>query len=883
MISSNEAFSKIAESLLVDYTSVYYVDAVTNEYWWYSIDPNFHSLQLEQRGDDFFKNMARDAEMVVYEEDKHIFLVDIQRENLLKKAKSGDMFSLVYRLMIDGRPVYHSLRLIREIGEKDDYFVLGIINIDEEMRMRQHAEKLTAEKEKQLNALNFANEKARRDDLTGARNKNAYQEIEDRIQKKMSDGEEETTFGLVVCDLNNLKLINDTLGHKAGDEYIISCSQLLFDTYVHSPVFRIGGDEFVVLLQNRDYEDREELFEGLREQIIDNLENDEGAVAATGMSVYDPRSDKKVSEVFDRADSMMYADKRRLKERTGRKEAPKGVPKGMKAIPSARKARLDSLFEAFSIVAEGSYVYLCDMRYDYSRWSRTAVDTFGLPSEYMYCAGDIWEQKIHPQDREAYHMGIDAVFSGNSSEHDMQYRALRVEGGYDVCTCRGLVIRTQQGEPEYCGGVIRNHGLQGNIDTLTGLRNQYGFFEDLRKNLIQNNPMRLCMLGIAKFSEINEIYGYKFGNRVLQKFGRALFEYIGNNGSIYRLDGTKFAVLTNTLSVRESHGSYEELRAICRKGFDIDERQIILEMNAGLLSVDEFNIDEKTIYSCLNFAYGESKMRRQGDLVEFYNDLNEENKERIEKIHAIRVNITHGFKGFYLLYQPVVDSQKDEITGAEALIRWRDDTLGVVPPDLFIPILESDPLFPELGKWILKKAITDVKPLLKKNPSFTINVNLSYTQLEKPDFLDMVFDTIEEVDYPPQNLCLEITERCRLLDIDLLKNIVVNLRGRGIKIALDDFGTGFSSVGLLKDIPFDVIKIDRSFVQDVEKDEKEKELIRHFAGVAATFGAKICVEGIETQGMRDVLRKYDIHSFQGYYYDKPVEIEDIIDKLETNN
>ena len=110
----------------------------------------------------------------------------------------------------------------------------------------------------------------------------------------------------------------------------------------------------------------------------------------------------------------------------------------------------------------------------------------------------------------------------------------------------------------------------------------------------------------------------------------------------------------------------------------------------------------------------------------------------------------------------------------------------------------------------------------------------------------------------------------------LLKNVIVNLRGRGIQIALDDFGTGFSSVGIDKNLPFDTIKIDRSFVRMIEEDSKERELIKTFVSLASTFGAKVCVEGIETSGMRDILQQYNIQSFQGYYYAKPLELRDFI-------
>ncbi len=201
----------------------------------------------------------------------------------------------------------------------------------------------------------------------------------------------------------------------------------------------------------------------------------------------------------------------------------------------------------------------------------------------------------------------------------------------------------------------------------------------------------------------------------------------------------------------------------------------------------------------------------------------------------------------------------------------------MVPPDQFIPILESDPLFPELGDWILRESVLAAKQILNQYPGFVINVNLSYSQLEKPGFVDRVLTILKEAGYPPEHLCLEVTERCRLLDLQLLKNAVINFKSRGVQVALDDFGTGFSSIGIIKEIPFDIIKIDRSFVTKIEASKIDRQLIGNIAGLAFICGAKVCAEGIETAGMRDILKNYHVESFQGYYYAKPLLLEQFLE------
>lgn len=1143
MTKQEEIFRTIAESLLADYTSVYYVNAVTNEYFWYSVNPEFHSLHLEQGGDDFFKNIIRDCKQVVYEEDQHIFIRDIQKENLLIDMKKGTALSIEYRLMINGVPTWHSLTLIRGLKEKTDYIVLGVKNIDEQYRRRVAEKEVERQKEiydqitsslaeqydtlyyidiatstyseisstdeyKKLNvpatgndfftesrrsirkyvhpedqemalslhykdvmlknlkngtfsldwrlvvngqvshirhteilardgkhiivcirnidaevqaklaqkqdqeksitytriaerlashydliyyidcensnyaefstkkksgelkvqdegedffaasrsnvdrliysedrdrlklfldrdyliselenrrqltedyrmiadkgktqytrmsvtyssdhshfiicvenrdkdvrkeqehlaALSMANEMARRDVLTGTKNKTAYHEMERELQQQIREGGD--AFGIVVCDINGLKMINDTEGHKAGDDYIRTSCRLICQTFRHSPVFRIGGDEFAVILRDQDYAARKSLLAALRHRVEENIRMGEGAIVASGMSEYGP-ADRSVTDVFNRADSLMYEDKTRLKELKMLQETHSLKEKAeIKTISEDRRILLDALFRSFEVVAEGTYVYLCDMKYDYSRWSKSAVDTYGLPAEYMYGAGDIWENQIHPEDRAAYHKGIDDIFSGNAAGHDMQYRARRATGEYDVCTCRGVVIRDLSGEPDYFAGTIRNHGIQGHIDTLTGLRNQYGFFEDLDSCIRRNSEIRVILFGISHFSEINEMYGYHFGNRVLQRYARSVHEMTGNAGHLYRIDGTKFAVISSTLSMEEMKENYDTFRTWLHESFQADGQKVLLDLHGGALQVDSFDIDSQTIYSCLNYADEESKVHRKGELVEFRNEMNEQSYRRLELLHTIRASVMQGCEGFFLLYQPVVDAETERMIGAEALLRWKNDVYGIVPPDTFIPVLESDPLFPTLGEWILREAVLAGKQLLEKHPDFVMNVNLSYSQLEKPGFVDMVFQMLDDLQYPPEHLCLEVTERCRLLDLDMLKNAIVNLKSRGVQAALDDFGTGFSAVGIIREIPFDTIKIDRGFVMNIEKEERDRQLIGNIVGLASIFGAKVCAEGIETIGMRNILLNHQVKSFQGYYYSKPIALKQVLE------
>lgn len=541
--------------------------------------------------------------------------------------------------------------------------------------------------------------------------------------------------------------------------------------------------------------------------------------------------------------------------------------------------KLNSLYEAISVVAESAYVYLCDMKTNISRWSKPAVDFFDMPSEYMFNAGTLWEQKIHPEDREIYRKSISDIFSGNATSHDMQYRALASDGNYTVCTCRGVVIRDDDGNPEYFGGVIRNHGIFSYIDQITGLRSLYGYLDDIKSLSKVGKPTLIIMVGLSSFSDINDVFGYKFGTHVLQVLSQKIRNIFANKGAVYRMNGTRFAIITHSIDIEETTELYKQLQNEVKLNFFVEGEKLALSMNGGAILADRFDISADTFYSCLRYAYYKSKHHKFGDFVIFENVVSVDNRKILEQINVIRSCIAEDCHGFYLCYQPIVDASTENFHGMEALIRWKNEEYGVVSPDRFIPVLEQDALFPELGNWILRQAMIDGKKFLEINPNLVINVNLSYTQLEKDNFIKDLFEIIAETQFPTKNLCLEITERCRLLDTEMLKDMFAIFRESGIKIAVDDFGTGFSSLGFLRSIPVDVVKIDREFIKDIEKSSADKNSVKFISELADAFSADVCAEGIENTEVRDCLKEYKIRSLQGYYYSRPVTADEIIKML----
>ena len=260
-----------------------------------------------------------------------------------------------------------------------------------------------------------------------------------------------------------------------------------------------------------------------------------------------------------------------------------------------------------------------------------------------------------------------------------------------------------------------------------------------------------------------------------------------------------------------------------------------------------------------------------GKLVVFDDMSHENNQKTLELLDVIKASIRNNCEGFYLCYQPFISTVTGKIIGAEALVRWRSPIFGEVAPGRFIPYLEFHSCFYDLSIWILRRALTDAKVIIDEYPNFFINVNMSHIQLERPEFVQEVINMIEELDFPATNLQLELTERCRNIDMKYLKEQLTLLRAQGIKIALDDYGTGNSTINLLCELPITSVKIDQTFILNILNKDSNQVVVDSTVQCAKRLGLNVCLEGVETQEIKDFIEKYSANYHQGYFYSRPIE------------
>lgn len=435
-------FYQVAVSLAEHFSTMYYVE-IDSENFVEFIPSKLHEKNiLPKSGTGFFKLAAENAWKYVHPDDLETVLRKHSKEAILAALSKSGSYSLGFRIVLDGKTLH--VRHVDVMCQDKKHIIFCMENIEAEYQEREENKK---------NLLS-AERMARRDELTGFGNKNAFSEQTKLLDGRIKSGRDGLEFGVVMCDVNKLKTINDELGHTAGDEMIQKTSQMICGVFKDSPAFRIGGDEFAVLLSGRDYEARETLLGELKRMSAENKRNREGPVVACGLSVFEPGADADFSSVFNRADEAMYANKRKVKsqdivETFQKMELIEGT------IPNVRKRKLDALFEAILTVVSEKYVYLNDMHHDFSRWSRPLIDDFALESEYLHHADLIWQKHyVHPDDIEMYRKAVELVLDKNAEQKTFCYRARKPDGSYALLTTRGFVLCDENGNPEYFGGII---------------------------------------------------------------------------------------------------------------------------------------------------------------------------------------------------------------------------------------------------------------------------------------------------------------------------------------------------------------------------------------------------------------------------------------------
>ena len=417
------------------------------------------------------------------------------------------------------------------------------------------------------------------------------------------------------------------------------------------------------------------------------------------------------------------------------------------------------------------------------------------------------------------------------------------------------------------------------FDSLTGIYNRNyfitlldGFIADAKDN---DDKVALITIDIDDFKKVNDGLGMIIGDEYLQQFGSYLKEFQDDRVLVSHLSNDIFA-----LGIYNPYGDYavdsfiNRIRKRLLEPFKMSSGQ---EVNVSVsFSISEFPDSGDaalTLINCGDIAMFRAKTLGNNQIVYFDAKMLEDFMSNVNLENKLSDAVLNN--RFEVYFQPQYHADNQSLRGFEALIRWKDDEKGFIPPSEFIPIAEKNGAIIPIGNYVLDRSIRQYAVWRDMyGVDFTMSINISAVQYKREDFVDNVINVIKKYDVNPQNIELEITESILIDDFELVTNKLKVLRDFGIKISLDDFGTGYSSINGLRALNFASIKVDKSITSELETETYAKSLIVSLVDLSGALGAKICVEGIEKKSQLDILKKLKVPYVQGTYYSIPVPAEE---------
>ena len=417
--------------------------------------------------------------------------------------------------------------------------------------------------------------------------------------------------------------------------------------------------------------------------------------------------------------------------------------------------------------------------------------------------------------------------------------------------------------------------FQAHNDFLTGLYNRMKCESDLRKIIKQSVKDgvkgAVMFIDLDDFKHINDGLGHQYGDILLQQIAAGLQSIVGLRGKCYRMGGDEFVAIVMPDMFSELERIANKVKDMFNKPWYLMETEYFCTMSMGIAVFPDDSKDVHEIIRLADIAMYESKKNGKNGYT-FYDSCSKLNTAR--RLHIennMRQAVASGIDEFVVFYQPVVDVRTGECSSCEALVRWDSKALGFMGPGDFIPLAEYLGLITSIGDYVLEEACRQCRYWNEHGmPDFHINVNLSVVQLLQKDVVGTVARILKKTGVKPRNIVLEITESFAINDMDRVLEIIRGIKELGPRIALDDFGTGYSSLNYIKQLPLDIIKVDKTFIDDIAEDEYAQAFIKLIVELSDTIDTSIIVEGVENENQLNILKELGVDYIQGFYYGKPV-------------
>ena len=528
------------------------------------------------------------------------------------------------------------------------------------------------------------------------------------------------------------------------------------------------------------------------------------------------------------------------------------------------------MISRISKLSQDSYLMVTDMQHNLTFVPESTAEFLGIPSGWCEDGYKIvLEKSVHPYDCPEYTEEMKKRLRGINLENDLYIRMGKDKKYVMTQIITDMIL--EQGRNRYFIVLLRNQNVIPEIDPLTDLYGQVKFEKEIVDYIQQGRKVAVLEIEIDHMNDINILYGTNYSDRIQKVLAYRFIYMMDADKAVYRMGNSNYAFILRDASREEAAAFLEKIRARLEESVVLENNHFDLKIYASGIILDHYEGEISTVQSKLEYVLGKMRTRRDHKLM-FFNDLVQINGDvDLDLMKVIHQSVLNQCDGFYVEYQPVVHAQTGEIVGAEALVRWKKEPYGIVPPGMFIDWLESNPCMYDLGNFVLKQALTDAVEFRKSNPDFFINVNMSAKQLERKTFCGVVMALLKETGFPAGQLCLELTERCRSMPVSVMEEKLLYLKQHGVRLAMDDYGTGSASSSVLLQTPMDEIKIDMSFIRGITDNQTKQALVRSMVDFANKADLKSCLEGVEDEKLQNYLRSFGATWFQGYYYSRPVQ------------
>ena len=719
------------------------------------------------------------------------------------------------------------------------------------------------------------------DPMTGVKSKHAFllseKDYDAKIAEKTAEG-----FAIVVCDVNGLKKINDTLGHKAGDEYILKASRMICDIFQHSPVYRTGGDEFVVILTGRDYLIRKELLLALHDRSVSHIST-EDVVISGGLSDFQPDKDTSFHDVFERADSLMYEEKQLLKSMGAvtrdnfeaistpafaKEESPEilQVKRHILIVedePINQRILANMLSDGFEVLYASDGIEALEAIKTHHEDLAIVLLDLQMPR-----LSGMEVLKVMKEEKELKDIPVIVMTADQSAEVEcLKYGAMdyipkpyptkeivraRVNRCIELSEKRNIIETTER-------------------DSLTNLFNLDYFLRYVRMydQHYSEMPMDAVVLDVNHFHVLNERYGKQYCDAVLARIGariRQISREVGGVGC--RRGADTFLIYCPH---REDYEAILDKASDGLTGEDVSENRVRLRI--GVYANVDKTLEIERRFDYAKTAANTVKSSYLKSVGIYSNEMHEAELHRARLLEDFKPSLKNG--RFKVYFQPKFDIRPDKpvLASAEALVRWDHPELGMISPALFIPLLEENHLILDLDQFVWREAAARIRDWKDRlGYSVPVSVNVSRIDMLTPNLKSILDGILEENGLSANDLYLEITESAYTGDSDQVIAVAKELRGNGegFRIEMDDFGTGYSSLGMLSHLPIDALKLDMSFVRSAFGENRDVRMIRLILDIASYLHVPVVAEGVETEEQCLALKDMGCDLVQGYYFSKPV-------------